>query len=87
MRWDFCKLSSTADHVVEAFAGSHDYTGGDKPGLYDSQGNKRQDLTHIEDRMYNVWSEVAVPLNTPLAMAKVLPSPVWDAIQKLVFNR
>ena len=78
---------STADQVVEAFAGSHDYTGGYLPGLYDKQGNKRQNLSPIGNHMYDYWSDVAVPLNTPIAAAKILPSPVWDAIQKLVLNR
>ena len=78
---------STADQVIEAFAGSHDYTGGHLPGLYDEQGNKKQDLSQLKDHMYNHWSEVAVPINAPIAAAKILPSPVWDAIQKLVLNR
>ena len=73
--------------VVEAFAGSHDYTGGYLPGLYDDQGNKRQDLSHFENHIYNAWSDVAVPLNAPIAAAKILPSPVWDAIQKLVLHQ
>ena len=78
---------STADQVVESFAGSHDYTGGYLPGLYDEQGNKQQDLSQLKDHMYNHWSEVAVPLNAPIAAAKILPSPVWDAIQKLIFHQ
>ena len=78
---------STADQVVEAFAGSHDYTGGYLPGLYDEQGNKRQNLSSLQDHMYDAWSDVAVPLNTPIAAAKILPSPVWDAIQKLVLHK
>ncbi|MBU3909057.1 MAG: hypothetical protein KKF85_09120, partial [Gammaproteobacteria bacterium] len=72
------------DRVFKAFAGTHDYIGGQGVGLYEEQGNIRRGMTDAERTSYNTWSAVAIVPSTPFAMAEFLPPEVWKAISILL---
>jgi filamentous hemagglutinin len=72
------------DRVIKAFAGEHDYIGGQVSGLYDGQGNAKQGMTDTERTAYNIWSGVAIVPSAPFAMAELLPPEVWKAISILL---
>jgi len=72
------------DRVIKAFAGEHDYIGGQVSGLYDGQGNAKQGMTDTERTAYNIWSGVSIVPSAPFAMAELLPPEVWKAISILL---
>ncbi|YCI27666.1 hemagglutinin repeat-containing protein [Erwinia sp. PK3-005] len=68
------------DDLVESYAGTHDYIGGQLPGFYDELGNtsrKRGDLSNIAA---NTWTVVAIPLATPFAMSELVSPELLDFI-------
>lgn len=68
------------DTIVESYAGTHDFIGGQLPGFYDEQGNTsrgRSDLTNIAA---NTWTVVAIPLATPFAMSELASPELLDFI-------
>jgi filamentous hemagglutinin len=71
---------SWQDKLIEAFAGTHDTIGGTLSGLYDGQGNIRRGMTTTEKFLHDRWSEVAIPISAPFALAELLPPQVWQAI-------
>ncbi|MGM0516884.1 MAG: hemagglutinin repeat-containing protein, partial [Pseudomonadota bacterium] len=71
---------SWQDQLIEAFAGSHDYIGGQLSGLYDEQGNARQGMSDAQSKAYDIWSGTAIPVATPFAAAELLPPEVWNGI-------
>jgi filamentous hemagglutinin len=75
---------SWVDKLIEAFGGSHDFIGGQLPGLYDGQGNIRQGMTKTESKGYDIWSAVAIVPSAPFAMAELLPPEIWKAISILL---
>ena len=75
---------SLPDLLIEAFAGTHDFIGGNRSGLYDEQGNARRGQTPLESIIYTRWTEIAVPLSSPFAAAELLPPSVWSAISLLI---
>jgi filamentous hemagglutinin len=77
---------SMMDRIVEAFAGTHDFIGGQLSNLYDEQGNAKRGRSSTEAFLYDRWSEAAIPLAAPFAMSEALPQPVWQAISVLLKN-
>lgn len=75
---------SWQDQLIEAFAGSHDMIGGKLSGLYDEQGNARRGRDTIQAFIHDRWSELAIPVSAPFAMAELLPPQVWNAIAILL---
>lgn len=68
------------DSLVEGYAGTHDYVGGQLPGFYDSQGNTgrhRQPLTNLAA---DTWTIVAIPVATPFAMSELVSPELLDFI-------
>lgn len=72
------------DRVIKAFAGEHDYIGGQLPGFYGEDGNRRQGMTKAETNVNDAWSAMAIVPSTPFAMAELLPPEVWKAISILL---
>ncbi len=70
---------SWQDKLLEAFVGPHDLIGGQKPGLYDSQGNIKQGMSRTEEKARDIWSGLALVPAAPLA-ASQLPTEVWKAL-------
>ncbi len=80
------EAGSWQDHLIEAFAGTHDYVSGKLLGLYDSRGNLKQGMTQQERDTADRLSAVAVVPSAPFAMAELLPPAVWSAISILLKN-
>ncbi|MGM0516886.1 MAG: hypothetical protein ACQER6_04735 [Pseudomonadota bacterium] len=73
--------------MIEPFAGSHDFIGGQLSGLYDEQGNARQGRSAMEHKIHNTWSATgAIVLASPFAAAELLPPETWKAISILLDN-
>ena len=60
--------------------------GGSEPtaNWVDAQGNAKRDRSDLEKTLHNRWSEVAIPLAAPFALAEALPPEVWKAISILL---
>ncbi len=72
------------DKLIESFAGTHDLIGGQIAGLYDTQGNIKQNLSNAERVLHERVADFAVLPATPFAMAELLPPAVWQAIYILL---
>ena len=72
------------DRVFQAFGGTHDYIGGQLPGLYDENGDIRQGMTEAERVSHNTWSAAAIIPSAPFAMAELLPPDMWKAISVML---
>ena len=72
------------DQVIKAFGGTHDFIGGQVPGLYDDSGDTRQGMTEAERTTHNTWSAVAIIPSAPFAMAQLLPPEMWKAISVML---
>jgi filamentous hemagglutinin len=70
--------------IVEAFAGVHDFIGGQLPGFYDSQGNAKQGMSNSEKATFSIWSGVAVPIAAPFAASLGTSPGAWNAFSALV---
>ena len=78
-------VGSWQDKLIESFAGTHDYVGGNLSGLYDEQGNASRGRSDELRKLQNIWSASgAIVVSTPFAMAEFLPAPVWQAISILL---
>ena len=71
------------DIITEAWAGSHDYIGGQLPGFYGAYGNTRSDRSDMEKNIQNTWSAAAIPITTPLAIPNILPFELWKLMQEV----
>ena len=72
------------DQIIEAYAGTHDFIGGQVARLYDDQGNTKQNMSATERTAHEVWSDVAILPATPFAAATALPPQVWNAIAAIL---
>lgn len=78
---------SLPDLLIEAFAGTHDFIGGNRSGLYDKQGNIKRGMSEAERNTYDtkVTTAAIVP-SIPFAVAEFLSPEVWKAISILIKN-
>ncbi len=76
-------IDTVADTIVEAFAGPHDYIGGQLPGFYDKLGNARRSMPDAEITAFNTWAVIAVPIASPFA-ASTVPPEIWNALSVLM---
>jgi filamentous hemagglutinin len=72
------------DRVIKAFAGEHDYIGGQVSGLYDGHGNAKQGRSEATKLAHEAWSVVAIAPSIPFAMAELMPPEFWKAISILL---
>jgi len=76
---------SWQDHLVEAFAGTHDMVGGKLSGLYDKQGNAKRGRSEAVKTAQDIWSATgAIAASTPFAMSEYLSPQVWNAISLFI---
>lgn len=68
------------DTIVESYAGTHDYIGGQLPGFYDSEGNTSRNRGPFTEAAANTWTVVAIPLATPFAMSEMVSPELLDFI-------
>lgn len=60
------------DTVVEGFAGTHDYIGGQLPGFYDESGNTSRWRSDFTNNAAEVWTIAAIPQAAPFALSEVV---------------
>jgi filamentous hemagglutinin len=68
------------DSLVESYAGTHDYLGGQVPGFYDSLGNTGRDRQPLTNVAANTWTVLAIPVATPFAMSELVSPELLDFI-------
>ncbi|EOY5376116.1 hemagglutinin repeat-containing protein [Cronobacter dublinensis] len=68
------------DDLVESYAGTHDFIGGQLPGFYDEQGNTSRGRGDLTKLAANTWTIVAIPLATPFAMSELVSPELLDYI-------
>lgn len=68
------------DTVVEGFAGTHDFIGGQLPGFYDSEGNASRGRGPLTDIAAETWTVVAIPLATPFAVSELVSPELLEFI-------
>ncbi|PSJ80660.1 hypothetical protein C7N83_04905 [Neisseria iguanae] len=73
-------IGSLFDFVVEGYAGTHDFSGGQIWGFYGDKGNATRDNGKLADIAAEVITVIAIPVATPFALSDILSS---DALQVL----
>jgi filamentous hemagglutinin len=73
-------VGSWQDHLIEAFAGTHDFVGGRLSGLYDKDGNIIQGLSNTERMLHDRWADIAIIPSAPFALAERLSPALWQVI-------
>lgn len=68
------------DKVIEGFAGSHDYIGGQLPRFYDKEGNTGRDRSGVKKTAAEVWTVTAIPLALPFALPDIVGSDTVEFI-------
>lgn len=68
------------DTIVESYAGTHDYIGGQVPGFYDEEGNTSRGRGTFTETAAGTWTVVAIPLATPFAMSEMVSPELLDFI-------
>lgn len=66
--------------VVEGFAGTHDFIGGQLPGFYDSEGNASRGRAPVTDVAADVWAGAAIPLAAPFAVSEIVSPELLEFI-------
>jgi len=75
------EAGSWQDKLIESFAGTHDYIGGQLSGLYDKQGNATRGRGELEQKLQDAWSATgAIATAMPFAMSELLSPQLWQAI-------
>ena len=77
------EAGSWQDKLVEAFAGTHDFIGGQLSGLYDDAGNVKRGMSDLDRKIYDRWVELALVPSAPFAMSELLTPQIWQAISIL----
>ena len=77
------KSGSLSDMVVESFAGTHDYIGGEIWGWYGKDGNTSTNRTKFQDTASTVTTVTAIPVAAPFALADLLDSNVVQLLFSL----
>jgi len=77
--WGAYRPGSFFDRLIESFAGTHDFLGGQIPGFYDAEGNTTRGRSELAKNAANAWTVAAVPLAAPFALSDLL-SPEWVQI-------
>jgi filamentous hemagglutinin len=75
---------SILDVFHEAYGGTHDFLGGSISGFYGEDGNARGGLSMLENRLYGVWSGLALVPSTPFALSEALPPEAWNTLDILL---
>ncbi|WP_415786063.1 hemagglutinin repeat-containing protein, partial [Bordetella tumulicola] len=75
---------SIFDVLHEAYGGTHDFVGGSLSGFYGQDGNARDGLSSLQQRLYGIWSGLALIPSTPFALSEALPPAAWKILDILL---
>ena len=70
------------DMMIESFAGTHDFIGGQLPGFYGEDGNTKPG----DKPLQTVITTTAIPVAAPFALADIISPDVMAVILKLGSN-
>ena len=68
------------DTLVEGFAGTHDFIGGQLPGFYDSEGNTTRNRSPLTNIAADSWTVVAIPIAAPFAASEMVSPELLEFI-------
>ena len=68
------------DTLVEGFAGTHDYIGGQVPGFYDETGNTSRDRSALAKMAAEGWTYAAIPQAAPFALSEIASPELLEFI-------
>ena len=74
---------STSDKLVESFAGTHDYLGGQIWGWYGKDGNTSRGRNAFENIASSTTTVVAIPVSAPFAVSDLISPDVLQIILKI----
>lgn len=74
---------SISDKLVESFAGTHDYIGGQMWGWYGDDGNTSRNRNKFQNAASSTTTVVAIPASAPAALADFLNSDIFQLLNKL----
>ena len=75
-------IGSLRDMVVESFAGTHDYLGGQIWGHYNKEGNTSRNRTTARKIGAETTTYIAIPVSAPFAVADLLDNDLLLKIFK-----
>ncbi len=84
--WGFTnpyEKGSTSDKLVESFAGTHDYLGGQIWGWYGKDGNTSRGRNAFENIASSTTTVVAIPVSAPFAVSDLISPDVLQIILKI----
>lgn len=79
------KAGDFSDMLVESFAGTHDYLGGQLPRWYDKQGNTSK-KNNVQQFLTDRTTEIAIPISAPFAISDLISSDMMEVLFKLGGN-
>lgn len=65
-------MGDVFDTVVESFAGTHDFIGGQLPGFYDKLGNTSRGREPWVNILAESWTVAAIPVAAPFALSELV---------------
>lgn len=74
-----------SDMLVESFAGTHDYLGGQLPRWYDKQGNTSL-KNNVQQFLADRTTEIAIPVSAPFAVSDLISPDMMEVLFKLGGN-
>ena len=74
-----------SDMLVESFAGTHDYLGGQLPRWYDKQGNTSL-KNNVQQFLADRTTEIAIPVSVPFAVSDLISPDMMEVLFKLGGN-
>jgi filamentous hemagglutinin len=77
--WTY-KPGDFLDMLVESFAGTHDFIGGQIPGFYDEEGNTTRGRSGFTSKAIDTWAVTAVPLASPFALSDLISPELLQII-------
>lgn len=69
----------SSDTLVEGFAGTHDYIGG-QAGFYDETGNTSRDRSALAKMAAEGWTHAAIPQAAPFALSEIASPELLEFI-------
>jgi filamentous hemagglutinin len=80
--WGAYSSGSFFDMLVESFAGTHDFLGGQITGFYDEQGNTTRGRSNLTEQLVNAWAVTAVVPSAPFALSDLISPELMQILFK-----
>ncbi|BFU61415.1 MULTISPECIES: hemagglutinin repeat-containing protein [Rodentibacter] len=77
------KVDSLSDQLIESFAGTHDYLGGQLPHWYNSVGNTSENRKTIDNIGAGITTGVAIHISAPFALSDLMSSDFVEILNQL----